>query len=64
MVTNSIADQVREQVKASVISNITSSSIDIVVLKSPRVIRFDDLDNGNYQHRVEITYELLVFAIS
>lgn len=63
-VTNAIANSVKALIKASVNSSITSSSIDIVLTKSPRTARFTDLDGGNTQHRVELTYELLAYSIT
>jgi hypothetical protein len=38
--------------------------VDIVLTKSPRVLRFEDNENGHHEHRVELTYELLVYANS
>lgn len=62
--TNGIANAVKNLIKASVSSTITSPNIDIVLTRSPRVARYSDNDNGNIQHRVELSYEMLVYSIS
>jgi hypothetical protein len=60
-VTNDIANTIKGLIKASVSTTITSATVSICLTKSPRIVRFTDLDGGNTLHRVEMTYELLCF---